>query len=786
MYIKRYLKQFFCMSALFALGFSCSWANQDTINLTIGYKMVNFTGKEVQALAVNNQIPAPTLHFKEGDTVTINVYNHLKEGTTLHWHGLIVPWDMDGVEGVSQEPIPPGGVYHYRFTLKQAGTYWYHAHTGLEEQEGLYGAIVIDPLTPPAYHYNKDYPIVLSDWSNTPADQIYANLKKSGDYYSPDFPLQSSLVQFIKSYKAASPAEKQKILEAYSMMQKSRMSVYDLSDVAYDAFLLNGKPNSKPWTKLVKVGDVVRLRFIGAMGSTIEHVKIPGSKMELVSVDGNDIVPLTIKSFTLAPGETYDVLLKITQNQPYIIYAESADTLGAAYGALITSPNQKVDYADVKPFAIPQPTMMSMGNMPAMQMTSHAAHNKMMDMSMPDNTQHSMASMASSIPSLTSGTKYQDLVSPIVTNNPNVPVQVINIKLSGYMDRYIWFINGLPEYKAKPILIEPGKRYRLVFTNDSMMDHPMHLHGHWMILRNGHGAYDPLMHTLDVPPGATVVADFDADASGQWYFHCHNAFHMAAGMARVFQYTNFVPTEALASHLTPAMLQAAESPTLTYSSADAALINDPQGHQQPLFAASYFELGLDPFNSTQKGGFKSLIGYDYNKFEINSNDFELTKGIVEDANVDLFYWHLISQFWAIKGGANYTYRPAKTPYWQPGIGIEGLLPYFIDTDARLYAHDGSYKFDLQLSRDTQITNRFFVRTGLEAILATKTIANDNIGSGLNQMQYTIRPYYQLNPSWAIYTEFNYSYDYGALANIDAESGQSNHSALLLFGASVLF
>ncbi len=825
MYPLHRLKILGLTALLSMIGLSQAFAANDIVNLTVGYKTVNFTGKEVQALAINDQIPGPTLHFKEGDTVTINVYNHLKEGTTIHWHGLIVPWNMDGVEGVSQEPIPPGGVYHYQFTLKQSGTYWYHAHTGLQEQEGMYGAIIIDPPTPPAYHYDEDYPIVLSDWSDTPADQIYANLKKSGDYYTSKFPLQPSLVQFIKSYQAATPQGKKEILDAYKMMQQSRMSVYDISDVAYDAFLLNGKPNSSPWTAQVKVGDVVRLRFIGAMGSTIYHVKIPGTTMQLVNVDGHDIVPLTINTFDLTPGETYDVLVKITQDQPYIIYAESANTLGAAYGALITNPNQKVDYATVKPFPTPGPMMMSMpgmagmgssntssnesgsmagmNNMPGMSDMANMSDHRMagMDMGSTKEQNNSMTgmdnmsdmnSMPASEPAETTGTKYQDIVSPVVTNDPNVPIQeVINMELSGYMDRYIWFINGVPEYKAKPILIEPGKRYRIIFTNNSMMDHPMHLHGHWMILRNGHGAYDPLMHTIDVPPGATVVVDFDADASGQWYFHCHNAFHMASGMARVFQYSNFVPSTAPDHHAMqpisamPGMPTTTTSPT-TYTAADAPLVNDPAGHKQHLFESSYFELGLDPLNSTQEGTFKSLMGYDYNKFEINSEDFEMSKGTVEDANVDLFYWHLINQFWAIKGGANYTYRPAQTPYWQPGIGIEGLLPYFIDTDARIYMHDGSYQLNLELSRDTQITDKFFIRTGIQAIMATKTVTQANIGSGLNQMQYIIRPYYQLMPNVQLYTEFNYSYDYGALTNIDSSEGQSNHSALLLFGASVLF
>ncbi|MHB1948625.1 MAG: multicopper oxidase domain-containing protein, partial [Gammaproteobacteria bacterium] len=244
------------------------FAANRTVNLTVSYKTVYFAGTARKAIAVNDQIPAPTLHFKEDDHVTINVYNHLDKNTAIHWHGILVPWQMDGVEGISQKGIPSGGVFHYQFTLHQAGTYWYHAHAGLQEQQGLYGAFLIDPTQSPNYRYTKDYVVVLSDWSNTAPEQILANLKKEGDYYSPRFPLQPSLVKFIHDYRKASREEREKLVDDYKMMQQMRMSIYDISDVAYDAFLLNGQPKSNPWTAPVKIGDVVRLRFMGAGGST--------------------------------------------------------------------------------------------------------------------------------------------------------------------------------------------------------------------------------------------------------------------------------------------------------------------------------------------------------------------------------------------------------------------------------------------------------------------------------------------------------------------------------------
>lgn len=954
------------LTVIFLTLFSFSaFAAERVVNLTVAYKTVYFAGKARKAIAVNNQIPAPTLHFKEGDHVTINVYNCLDKETAIHWHGILVPWQMDGVDGVSQKGIPPRGVFHYQFTLKQAGTYWYHAHLGLQEQQGLYGGFIIDPPILPKYKYTKDYVVVLSDWSNTEPDQILANLKKEGDYYAPRFPLQPSLAKFIHDYRKASHEERQNLIDDYKMMQQMRMSIYDLSDVAYDAFLMNGQPKSNPWTASVKVGDIVRLRFIGAGGDTIFHVKIPDSTMQMVHVEGNDVEPYDIDEFTIAPGETYDVLVKIQKNNPYIIYAESRNTLGAAYGALITTPNQYVNYQQVIPFPEPLPvTREMMANMmmngmdhgsssmkmamnassmssmshemkkthrtmkmnsssspmhsmqmdskssqqikqstpnkkminpnpntqtddksmsdmmkmdPGMKMddsmpmsqsmgmqgTSHSkkkhpkithsmdsmtnesmtmsnphsksnmsnnmnmsgkgmkmdhsmAMNHSMEMSMPlepsiigdtitsPNRAHAPMKMNAGMPMnhamamgqqemmSTFGTKYQNLTAAIKTNNPNKPVDgVINMELFGYMDRFIWFINGLPEYKVHPIPLEPGKRYRIVFTNNSMMHHPMHIHGHWFILRNGHGEYDPLLHTIDVTPGATVTTDVDADASGQWFFHCHLLYHMVAGMSRVFQYSTLIeitegkvkPQDIVknTSYFNRPIVRVDEVRPI-----DVSLIKHPMAHPAGLWLSTFLDVGADPFHNAERLTYKGLYGSDYNKLELFTNDAEVSKGKVEDADIDIFYWRLISQFWAIKGGANYTYRPANTPYWQPGIGIEGLMPYFIDTDVRGYYHSGSAKLDIELSRDTQITNNFLIRAGIRSILASKTVTQAAIGSGLNQMRYIVRPYYRLMPGLNIFAEYEHEQDYGAFRTIQTNAGDSAVQNTVTFGFTILF
>ncbi len=816
---KYYLLALSCL-VLLLLSFATFAANK-VVDLDISYKTVYFANKPAKAIAVNNQIPAPTLHFKEGDKVTINVYNHLDKGTAIHWHGVLVPWQMDGVEGVAQTEIPPGGVFHYQFTLKQSGTYWYHAHAGLEEQQGLYGAFLIDPKIPPHYAYTKDYVVVLSDWINTKPEQVLANLKKSGDYYAPRFPLQPSLTKFLHDYQKASKNERQNLLDDYKSMQQMRMGIYDISDVAFDAFLMNGHPKDNPWTAPVKVGDIVRLRIIDAGSSTIFRIKIPGSTMSVIQADGNDVQPYSVKELSISPAETYDVLVKIEKNKPYIIYAGSKDTVGAAYGALKTAPNQTVNYAQVKPFPEPIPVTQEMmnimmggmyqGNLPISQQKQDAPHStkqkrmiKMdhgmhmghsMNMKMPTEPTRFKDTIAPSNSSYMTSleTKYRDLTASVPTNDPNKAVEgVINLELFGYMGQYIWFVNGVPGYKAKPIPLKTGKRYRFVFTNPSMMHHPMHIHGHWFIVRSGKDAFDPLKHTLDIPPGGTITADVDTDASGQWFFHCHMLYHMMTGMNRVFQYTTII--EIAEGKAKPEHIVKDTSfynrPIIRVDEAikpiNLHLVKHPMAHGAGFWLATFLDIGADPFHNSQRLTYKGMFGPDYNKLELFTNDAEIYKGVVENADIDIFYWHLISQFWAIKGGANYFNQPANRPYWQAGVGLEGLMPFFIDTNIRTYFYGGSVKFDIELSRDTQITNNFLIRTGIRSILATKTVVNAQIGSGLNQMRYTVRPYYRLIPGVSVFVEYENEHDYGAFKTLEDESSTPDISNTVSLGLTLLF
>jgi FtsP/CotA-like multicopper oxidase with cupredoxin domain len=756
---------------LLVILFSASPVNaaERIVNLSVDYKKVNFSGRSVNTVAINNQIPAPTLHFKENDHVTIRVTNHLREETALHWHGVLVPWQMDGVLGINQQGIQPGQTFQYQFTLKQSGTYWYHAHAEAQEQDGIYGAFIIDPVHTPNYHYTKDFTIVLSDWSNSKGEKVFANLKKDGSYYSPNFPLQPSLQKFLQDYRHADHQERQQLLSDYQMMQTSRMNIYDINDVAYDAFLLNGFTQKNPWTALVKVGDVVRLRFIAASGETIFHIKIPDATMKIIHIQGNDIRPYTANQFTIAPGETYDVLVKILNNKPYVIYAESADKVGFVYGILKTQDFQKINPNRIERFPEPLPVTREMmhNSMPAMN------HDDMEGMDMSEH-------------------QYQNVIASVKTNDPTLPIHdVINMELFGYMDRFIWMINGLPEYRAKPIILEPAKRYRFVFKNNSMMHHPMHFHGHWFILRNGHGEYDPLLHTIDVPPGSTIVTDVDTDASGQWFFHCHMLYHMMSGMARPIQYSSLLdivkdekkPQNIVKNgkYINRPIIRVDEARPINQN-----MVHHPQGHHEGFYFSNYLELSEDPFHNTQEFSFKGLYGGDYNKLELLTEDAEVNQGNVEFADLDIFYWHLLNQFWSIKGGANYTYRPAVTPYWQPGVGLEGVMPYFIDTNLRGYYHAGSLKLDLELDRDTQITNNFFIRLGVRGIAATKTVSAAEIGSGMNQARFILRPFYRIAPGINLYLEYEHQQNYGAFRKMQINAGESSVDNNLFLGFSVLF
>ncbi|SSV47998.1 copper resistance system multicopper oxidase [Acinetobacter nosocomialis] len=581
-------------------------------HLNINEQQVNVTGKPLKRITVNGKFTAPLLEFEEGDEAVIHVHNQLKnQDTSLHWHGLLLPGLMDGVPGFNGfKGIAPNGDFVYRFKVKQNGTYWYHAHSKGQEQDGLYGPLVIYPKgkIPVAAHEktDRDYVVMLSDFHQSSSDSILKNLKKSAEYYQNRRETVSDVWKQVKTQGLKATWQDR------SMWNQMRMLKTDMSDVTDYTFLVNGKTPEQNWTGNFKTGDKVRLRFINASAMSFFDVRIPNLKMTVVSADGQPVKPVAIDEFRIGTAETYDVIVEPTQSN-YQIEAESIDRSGFAIGTLHNENTQAVGPVQI-PASRPRAllTMDDMGrshggksdqhaghqmnmqhdmsSMPEMKKeANHANHDSTMmkmdhdmkDMSsdrhdhsmmhmkhdisaMPEMNQdmqtmsssehdHAMMNMNHEMPSQSknkpkkdepvygwanastpAGMKalqYSDLQSLTPQPDTRAPERELVIRLGGNMERYIWTINGKKFNEAEPLQVKYGERIRLKFVNDSMMAHPMHLHGMFMQLENGQQAENlPNKHTIIVPPGKTVTALLTADALGEWAIHCHLLYHMSAGM----------------------------------------------------------------------------------------------------------------------------------------------------------------------------------------------------------------------------------------------------------------
>lgn len=581
-------------------------------HLNINEQQVNVTGKPLKRITVNGKFTAPLLEFEEGDEAVIHVHNQLKnQDTSLHWHGLLLPGLMDGVPGFNGfKGIAPNGDFVYRFKVKQNGTYWYHAHSKGQEQDGLYGPLVIYPKgkIPVAAHEktDRDYVVMLSDFHQSSSDSILKNLKKSAEYYQNRRETVSDVWKQVKAQGLKATWQDR------SMWNQMRMLKTDMSDVTGYTFLINGKTPQQNWTGNFKTGDKVRLRFINASAMSFFDVRIPNLKMTVVSADGQPVKPVAIDEFRIGTAETYDVIVEPKQAN-YQIEAESIDRSGFAIGTLHDENTQAVG-----PIQMPQPrprallTMDDMGMshggksdqhaghqmnmqhdmsaMPEMKKeTSQANHDHTMmkmdhdmkdmssdghdhsmmhmkhDMSAMSEMNHDMQTMSSSehdhammnmnhempsqsenkpkndepvygwanasTPAGMKALQYSDLQSLTPQPDTRAPERELVIRLGGNMERYIWTINGKKFNEAEPLQVKYGERIRLKFVNDSMMAHPMHLHGMFMQLENGQQAENlPNKHTVIVPPGKTVTALLTADALGEWAIHCHLLYHMSAGM----------------------------------------------------------------------------------------------------------------------------------------------------------------------------------------------------------------------------------------------------------------
>jgi len=562
-------------------------------DLSIGATDVNFTGVPRIATAVNGQVPAPVLRWREGDTLTLRVANRLSVPSSIHWHGIIVPADMDGVPGLSFEGIPPGGMYVYRFRINQSGTYWYHSHSRFQEQTGLYGPIVIEPRGGERHPTERDYTVLLSDWTDMDPEHIFRALKLKSDYFNFG---QRTLGDFVRD---ARRQDLKQALDDRLMWGKMRMSPTDLADVSGYAYtyLMNGTTPAGNWTGIFRRGEKVRLRFINGSSMSFFDVRIPGLKLTVVAADGQDVDPVSVDEFRIGTAEVFDVIVEPKDDRAYTIFAQSIDRTGYARGTLAPQDGMQAEVPPLDPR--PLLTMADMGmahDMKGMGGMTGMDHGSMAGMSqdmkgMPgkppesdsgagsDSMQgmdHDMANMEGmshggmimgnevSPPVQHAPTEYGPTVDSLAMqpqsrlDDPGVGLRNngrrvltyadlhtlggpidrreagrdVELHLTGHMERFIWSFNGQKFSEAEPLRFNYGERLRIVLVNDSMMNHPIHLHGMWGELQSEDGEFLVRKHTFTVQPGQRLAYWVTADALGHWAYHCHLLYHMEAGMFR--------------------------------------------------------------------------------------------------------------------------------------------------------------------------------------------------------------------------------------------------------------
>lgn len=555
----------------------------ENIALRIGHTPFAVGGRTGQAVTINGTVPAPLIRLKEGQNVRIAVTNTLAEDTSIHWHGVLVPFQMDGVPGVSFPGIGPGETFIYEFPIRHAGTFWYHSHSGLQEQLGHYGPLIFDPAGPDPVAYDREHVLVLSDWSFMPPHAMMRKLKQQSDYFNRQEQTLAGLLR-------GDDPEQNMPLRERLMWDRMRMDPTDIADItgATYTYLINGHGPQENWTGLFRPGERVRLRVINASAMTVFNVRIPDLRMTVVQADGNNVRPVAVDEFQISVAETYDVIVEPADDRAFTIVAESADRSGMGRGTL--APRMGMS-APVPPLR-PRPTLgmddmgmagmnhgsmgsmdhgamgeMDHGAMPGMDHGARAAMGQSGGMTGMDRDSMDMGSMnmrdeslappdmkvgvgvdmiamnpqdAAGKPGLgleNVGHKvlvYTDLVALKPNPDPRPPSRSLEIHLTGNMERFMWSFDGRKFSEVvEPIRFARDERVRVTLINDTMMQHPIHLHGHFFEVVNGHPGRHPMKHTVNVLPGSKITFDLTADNPGDWAFHCHLLFHMHAGMFNV-------------------------------------------------------------------------------------------------------------------------------------------------------------------------------------------------------------------------------------------------------------
>ena len=574
-------------------------------DLRIGETPMNFTGNPRVAFTVNGSVPAPTLRWKEGDTVTLRVANTLGEDASIHWHGILLPANMDGVPGLSFHGIRPGETYVYRFKVRQGGTYWYHSHSGFQEQQGLYGPLIIDPLKPAPFKYDREHIVMLSDWTDENPERVFAKLKKRSDYYNFN---QRTVGDFVKDVRTQGFKRALADRRMWGAMRMNQTDLADVSGYTY-TYLMNGTAPAGNWTGLFKSGERVRLRFINGSAMSYFDVRIPGLKMTVVAADGLYVHPVTVDEFRIATAETYDVIVEPSGQDAYTIFAQALDRTGYAAGTLAVRSGLRAAVPELDPRVMLTMADMGHGGMdhaamghdmgamgappvaPAKAADPHAGHTMPATPApaapatpekptVPDphaghagpqkpaatdpHAGHDMSAMSGGMqqhPATEDGNPlvdmqtmsptsrlddpgiglrdngrrvltYADLKSVFDDPDGRDPGRTIELHLTGHMERFAWSFDGVKFSSAEPLRLTYGERLRIVLVNDTMMTHPIHLHGMWSDIEDDNGNFHVRKHTVDMPPGTKRSYRVTADALGRWAYHCHLLFHMEAGMFR--------------------------------------------------------------------------------------------------------------------------------------------------------------------------------------------------------------------------------------------------------------
>ena len=568
-------------------------------DLFIGETPVNITGNARTAMTINGGIPGPQLRWREGDTVTLRVKNRLKDMTSIHWHGIILPANMDGVPGLSFHGIEPNGTYVYQFKVKQNGTYWYHSHSGFQEQVGVYGPLVIDAKEPEPFEYDRDYVVMLTDWTDEDPASLMKTLKKQSDYYNTHKRTVSDFIHDVADKGWSATVADRKM---WAEMKMNPTDIADVSGATY-TYLMNGHAPNSNWTGTFKPGEKLRLRFINGSAMSYFDVRIPGLKMTVVAADGQYVKPVSVDEFRIATAETFDVIVEPTQDA-YTLFAQSMDRSGYARGTLAVrsglaapvpelDPRPLVTMADMGMAGMDHGAMAGMGDMAgmdhskmagmgdgsmegmsgidggAMKGMNHGATQDMSGMESMAGMDHSKMSMGgmsgmgemqshpatesnnplvdmqamSTSPKLDdpgmglreNGRKvltYSDLKSTFEDPDGREPSRTIELHLTGHMEKFSWSFDGVKFSDAEPLKLKYGERVRIVLVNDTMMTHPIHLHGMWSDLEDENGQFLVRKHTIDMPPGSKRSYRVTADALGRWAYHCHLLYHMEMGMFR--------------------------------------------------------------------------------------------------------------------------------------------------------------------------------------------------------------------------------------------------------------